>query len=357
MPVPTGQGMKGAVAAVAARAARGVQKAFHHSKSVVPIFGLGTWRAEPGKVAASVKHALDTGYRHIDMSPRYRNQKEIGEVFRSAFSSGGPLRRSDVFLASKLWNTDHRRVSEALTETLRDLQVDYLDLWYVHWPVALVAGHDSPGDVVRDTEADLQKTWADMEAEVRRGRVRHIAVSNFNRAQLGEILKTATIPPVANQVELHPYLPQGGLVRFCREHGIQVVAYCPIGSPGNAAHNREDVTPLIRHDVVVEVARWASLTPAQVMLKWAMQHNVSVIPKSVTPSRIEENFGALVEPRQLSEDELQQVSSVRTAQGGPVRYCMAKHYFKPGQSPAEFWGDEGGDMIQAPKKLRRAAAA
>ena len=306
------------------------------------MFGFGTWRAEARKVGESVKHALTMGYRHIDLSPRYGNQREVGLAFSEAF--GGGLRREEVFIASKLWNTDHRRVHEALTETLNDLQLTYLDVWYVHWPVALLPGQDTIGNIGFDDLAVISETWREMEREVDAGRVRHLAVSNFNVAQLERLFETAKIRPIANQVELHPYLPQGALVSFCKRHGMQVVAYCPIGSPGNAAKNRMEVTPIIERSDVIGVAVRNELTPAQVVLKWAMQHNVSVIPKSVTPSRIEENLGAQ-KRGMLSPEDMSVIDSVRTQHGTPVRYCAAAHLMRPGVSELQFWGDDGGDPL------------
>eukprot|EP01063_Lacrimia_lanifica_P017022 TRINITY_DN2370_c0_g2_i1.p1 TRINITY_DN2370_c0_g2~~TRINITY_DN2370_c0_g2_i1.p1 ORF type:complete len:377 (+),score=100.73 TRINITY_DN2370_c0_g2_i1:163-1131(+) len=311
----------------------------------MPAFGLGTWRAAKGAAGASVKHALAVGYRSIDLAPRYQNEAEIGAVaFAPAFTDPAPVPRAGVFIASKLWNTDHDNVHNALTKTLADLQLDYLDLWYMHWPVALAPGHDTVGNVRFNAAADLGRTWAAMEAEVQAGRVRALGVSNFNVEQLQALLQTATIKPVANQVELHPYLPQGRLVQFCRAHGIRVVAYCPIGSPGNAAQNVKAATPLIAHETVTSVADATGLTPAQVLLKWGLQHGITVIPKSVTPARIEENIAAWRNPQPLSDEHMAAIDGIAAADG-PVRYLRAEHYYRPGQSYLEFWGDDGGSPI------------
>ena len=357
-----------AAAAVTATATTGRRRSSH-----IPRFGLGTWRSERGAVGAAVAEALDLGYRHIDMAPRYRNQKEIGEALQGRLckeegagagagrrgrgrtpppspppSPPGCVPRASLFLASKLWNTDHGRVAEAVAETLAELQVEYLDMLYMHWPVALVAGHDSPGDIAFDDAAPtLEETWAAMEEEVVKGRVRRLGVSNFNTKQLDRLLQTAVVVPSANQIELHPYLPQGRLVRYCRRRGIDVVAYCPIGSPGNAARNRADVPAVIRHPTVTAIAAEHGVTAAQAVLKWAMQHGVAVIPKSVTPSRIRENLAAheTVDAAPLSAAALAALDSVAQQAGGPVRYCAAEHYMRPGVTQAEFWDDDGGETL------------
>eukprot|EP00659_Diplonema_papillatum_P008209 gene8209-12666_t len=182
----------------------------------MPRMGFGTWKSQPGKVGMAVKHAMAQGYRLIDMAPRYMNEKEIGD------GAYGPLfqteyKRSDFFLASKLWNSDHlvEHVSPALTTTLEDLKIEYLDLWYMHWPVALKKGHDNPDAIQFEDGVSIAETWAAMEEEFYKGRVKALGVSNFNVNQLEELFKTARIRPVVNQIELHPYLPQGNLVRFC----------------------------------------------------------------------------------------------------------------------------------------------
>ena len=304
----------------------------------MPRVGLGTWKSEKGVVGAAVKHAMQNGYRHIDMAPRYGNEKEIGKAFSDVFET---RERGEFFLGSKLWNTDHHpsRVSVALTTTLSDLRISYLDVWYMHWPVSLQPGGDIFPEI-KFEEVAIKDTWAAMEEEYDAGRVRSLAVSNFNVEQLSVLLKSARIKPVANQVELHPYLPNGRLVEYCRKNNIQVVAYSPIGSPGNAANNRKDVTALIKNNVITRLATEFSRTPAQIILKWALQKGVVVIPKSITPTRIDENFAAAslsdLPPRAISEiDRLPEI---------PVRYVSSPHLWN-GATELEFWKDNGTERI------------
>eukprot|EP01060_Flectonema_neradi_P014362 TRINITY_DN21061_c0_g1_i1.p1 TRINITY_DN21061_c0_g1~~TRINITY_DN21061_c0_g1_i1.p1 ORF type:complete len:345 (+),score=72.01 TRINITY_DN21061_c0_g1_i1:56-1090(+) len=306
--------------------------------NTMPRIGLGTWKAGKGVVGNAVKHALLNGYKHIDMAPRYGNEKEIGEVFNEVFKT---RERKEFFLGSKLWNTDHHpsQVSDALTRTLTDLQLTYLDTWYMHWPVSLKQGGDVYPDIVFDS-IPIEDTWAAMEKEYDVGRVRSLAVSNFNVEQLQSLLKVARIKPKYNQIELHPYLPNGRLVRFCKQHGIQVVAFSPIGSPGNAANNRKDVIPLIQNPVITQIAERVGRTPAQVVLKWGLQKGVVVIPKSVTPSRVDENLAAGSLP-DLSEDDVFQIDRLPQV---PTRYVSSPHFWN-GVTEADFWKDDGAESI------------
>lgn len=267
----------------------------------MPQLGLGTWKSAPGEAGAAVEYALtQAGYRHVDCAAIYRNEKEIGEGFERVFGSGG-TKREDVFITSKLWNTNHTRdrVRLGCERTLADLRLDYLDLYLMHWGVAIPKDTDpqeAEGIVVHAADKDgylmtekvsIRETWEAMEELVRAGLVKTIGVANFNGLMLNDILSYATIPPAVNQVELHPYLPQDTLVDYCQRNGIAVTAYSPLGSPGNFAGT--SAPSLLKDETVTDIAVKHKKSPAQVLIRWALERDTIVIPKSVTLERIVEN--------------------------------------------------------------------
>lgn len=253
----------------------------------IPLVGLGTWKSEPGVVGAAVSSALEAGYRHIDAAAIYGNEHEVGEALSAAIS-GGKVKREDLFVTSKLWNSKHRAadVRPALEKTLKDLRLDYLDLYLIHWPITGVPGPELTPPVV--------ETWAALEALVDAGLVRSIGVSNFSVKKLGRLLDVARIPPSVLQVEIHPYWRNDALLNFAESKGIHVTAYSPLGSP-DSSHlfkRKKSLDPL-RDEVVGEVAAKLGRNAGQVLIRWALQHGTSVIPKSVSPARIAGNLDVL----------------------------------------------------------------
>jgi len=263
----------------------------------LPALGLGTWKSSPGAVYAAVKEALASGYRHIDCAPIYQNEPEVGEAIAEAIDSG-TVARTDLWLTSKLWNNAHapEQVRPALEQTLADLRVDCLDLYLMHWPVAFAPGvlfARRSEEYIALADLPVIATWRAMEDCVARGLTRHIGVCNFSIAKLDALCRQATIRPAMNQIELHPYLQQEPMLAFCREKGILVTAYSPLGSGDRPVGMKKSDEPTLLADPVIQrVADKHKATPAQVLLAWGLGRKTVVIPKSIHPERQRQNLAA-----------------------------------------------------------------
>jgi len=194
----------------------------------MPALGLGTWKSNPGEVYAVVREAIKIGYRHIDCAAFYGNEPEIGQAFVDAFDAGD-VKREDLWVTSKLWNNAHLKkdVRPALEKTLKDLQLDYLDLYLIHWPVALKPGVQFPSsvnDFLSLDDAPTAATWEAMEACAKNGLSKHIGVSNFSIKKIRELLDDCEIKPEVNQIELHPFHQQPEMLEFCNKENIGYVA-------------------------------------------------------------------------------------------------------------------------------------
>ncbi|XP_063900037.1 aldo-keto reductase family 1 member B1-like [Zophobas morio] len=274
----------------------GVNKVYTlNDGNVIPSLGLGTWNSEKGILKEAVLEALKIGYVHIDCAYIYNNQREVGEAIKEAIDQH-IVERKNLFVTSKLWNDHHRKedVEKYCKVTLKDLGLDYLDLYLIHWPVSSKPNSHFPTQPDEFIDVPIEETWKAMESLVEKGLVKSVGVSNFSIHRIEEILNFCKIKPVVNQVECHPYLTQKPLQQFCLSKDILLTAYSPLGSPGRpSAFNKEDSPkPLMEDEKLISIAQAKHVSVAQVLIAWQLQNGNVVIPKSVTPERIKENFDA-----------------------------------------------------------------
>lgn len=274
----------------------------------MPALGLGTWKSAKGEVYTAVKTAIEIGYRHFDCALVYGNEQEIGQAFADAMKEG-TVKREDLWITSKLWNNSHEKqyILASINTTLKDLQLDYLDLYLIHWPVALkraVAYPQTGEDMLSLTDVPLSETWAEMIVLKEMGLTRHIGVSNFSIKKLEEVTATTGVRPEVNQLELHPFLQQWPMVDYCRQQGIVLTGYCPLGSSDRPANRIVDGEPkLFENEVIRTLAQARGCSAAQLMLAWAVSRGTSVIPKSVNAGRLQENLAAA--DIKLTEQEME----------------------------------------------------
>jgi alcohol dehydrogenase (NADP+) len=284
----------------------------------LPAIGLGTFgsdRYSAPEIAEAVLGAAAIGYRHFDCAAVYGNEKEIGDSLQKIMQGG--IQREEIWVTSKLWNDKHAQedVIPACKQTLHDLQLEYLDLYLIHWPFP---NHHAPGVDVssRDAHAvpyiheNYMKTWRQMEKLVEMGLVRHIGGSNMTIPKLKLLLRDAKIKPAANEMELHPHFQQPELFQFCANNNIEPIGYSPIGSPARPERDRtpEDTVD-IEDPVIVKIAQRLNVHPAVVCIKWAVQRGQVPIPFSVRPEQYWGNLKAVtVDP--LTDKEMQEIAGI-----------------------------------------------
>jgi alcohol dehydrogenase (NADP+) len=260
----------------------------NHGGGRMPAVGFGTLIADAATTRSATQYAIEAGYRHFDCAERYRNEREVGEALKAGLAAGG-IARENIFVTSKLWNTNHRpeRVEPAFAASLERLGIDYLDLYLMHTPFAFQAGdeqdpRDANGDVIYDTGVSLLDTWQAMEDLVDRGKCRAIGLSDITLKDLAPLYDSARIKPAVIEVEAHPYLPETELLEFCSERKIVFLAFAPLGH-GIRPGPLED-------PVVTRTAEQVGKTPAQVLLAWAVQRGTAVLTTPKTAARARENF-------------------------------------------------------------------
>ena len=268
----------------------------------IPALGFGTLIPDPVATKTATKAALEAGFRQLDASERYRNEKEVGDALQEVFGAG-KIKRGDVFVATKLWNNNHRpeRVKPAFEASLKKLQLDYVDLYLIHTPFAFRPGdeqdpRDASGNVIYDKGVTLLDTWRAMEGLVDEGRCKAIGLSDISTDKVNEIFEAARIKPAVVHVESHPYLPEWDLLAYCRKHGIVLQAFAALG------HGSEP--KLLEDPLITAIAQRVKKTPAQVLLAWGIQRGTAVLTTSTTPRRIKENF----EVSTLPEDAVRGIS-------------------------------------------------
>ncbi len=297
---------------------RHTKMALNNGAGAIPALGFGTLIPDPVATRTATRAALEAGFRLLDAAERYRNETEVGAALQEVFKAG-TIKREEVFVATKLWNNNHRpeRVKPAFEASLKKLQLDHVDLYLIHTPFAFQPGdeqdpRDANGNVIYDKGVTLLDTWRALEGLVDEGKCKAIGLSDISLDQTKEIFEAARIKPAVVHVESHPYLPQWDLLDYCSKHGIVLQAFAALG------HSSEP--NLLLDPVITAIARRVNKTPAQVLLAWAIQRGTALLTTSKTPSRIKENFEVSTLPeeavREISEGIKLQVRFNRVVETG-----------------------------------------
>ncbi|RYC59065.1 hypothetical protein CHU98_g7154 [Xylaria longipes] len=296
----------------------------------IPALGFGTFANEgaKGETYKAVKCALEVGYRHLDCAWFYHNENEVGDGIRDFLKENPSVKREDLFICTKVWNHLHEpeEVKWSFENSLRNFGLDYIDMFIVHWPIAAESnddhtpkiGADGKYVIKKDLTENPEPTWRAMEELLASGKTRSIGVSNWTIAGLKKLLSFAKVKPQVNQVEVHPFLPNGKLIEFCQAHDIVVEAYSPLGSQDQIPTTGEKVRT---NKTLNEVADRSGHTLAQVLLAWGLRRGYVVLPKSSTPSRIESN----AQIPELSDEDFGAVQQV--AEGRHTRFVNMKDTF------------------------------
>jgi aldehyde reductase len=274
----------------------------------MPALGFGTLIPDATETRNATKAALEAGFRHLDCAERYRNEEQVGEAIRECLH-GGLFAREDLFVTTKLWNSNHRpeRVGPAFDASRAKLQADYVDLYLMHTPFAFQPGdnqdpRDADGNVIYDRGVTLQETWRAMEGLLDSGRLRAIGLSDVNLDQLREVFESAKVKPAVVQIESHPYLPQTEILEYCQRNGIVMLAFAPLGhgmKPG-----------VLEDPVIAAIAKRVSQTAAQVLLAWAVQRGTAVLTTPKSAAHVMESLKV----RGIPEDAVAEIDAIQTRQ-------------------------------------------
>ncbi len=274
----------------------------------MPVLGFGTLISDAAATISATRGALEAGFRHFDCAERYRNEREVGEALQAGLAAGG-IAREDIFVTTKLWNTNHRpeRVEPAFEASLERLRLNYLDLYLIHTPFAFQPGdeqdpRDQNGNILYDRDVTLLDTWGAMESLVDRGKCRAIGLADLSLSRLLPIYESARIKPAVIQVEAHPYFPGTELLEFCKQKGIVFLAFAPLGHgirPG-----------LLEDPVISAIAARVEKTPAQVLLAWAVQRGTALLTTPKNAARARENLNISA----LPEDAFDEINRIQTRQ-------------------------------------------
>ena len=274
--------------------------ALNNGSGAIPALGFGTLIPDPVATKNATKAALEAGFRALDTAERYRTEKEVGEAMKEVFNAGR-IKREEVFVATKLWNTNHRpeRVKPAFEASLKKLQLDYVDLYLIHTPFAFQPGEeqdprDAGGNVIYDRGVKLSDTWGAVEKLVEEGKCRAIGLSDLGLEGVKEIFGAARIKPAVVHVESHPYLPEWELLDYCRKNGIVLQAFAALGHSGEPN--------LLTDPVIAGIASRVGKTPAQVLLAWAIQRGTALLTTTKNPDRIKGNFDISTLPEEAMRE-------------------------------------------------------
>lgn len=306
----------------------------------IPAVGFGTFASEgaKGESYKAVQVALKTGYRHLDCAWFYQNEGEVGEAVRDFLKENPSVKREDIFICTKVWNHLHEpeEVKWSLNNSLENFGLDYIDLFLVHWPIAsekddknMPKLNEKGQYVIKDELTKNHKpTWGAMEELYKEGKVKAIGVSNWTIPQMKDMLSWCNVKPAVNQVEIHPFLPNDELVKFCFDNGIMPAAYSPLGSQNQVPTTGEKVNT---NPTLNAIAEKGGNSLAQVLIAWGLRRGYVVLPKSSTPSRIESNFKI----PQLTDEDFNAVNEV--AKGRHTRFVNMKDTFG-----YDVWPEEAG---------------
>jgi len=296
----------------------------------IPAVGFGTFANEgaAGETYKAVTHALNTGYRHLDCAWFYQNEGEVGDAVHDFLKSNPSVKREDIFICTKVWPhlMEPDQIKWSFNNSLEKLRLEYIDLFLLHWPIAAESdenrmpkiGADGKYIIRKDLTENLEPSWRAVEEIYRSGKAKAVGVSNWTIEGLKKLLSYAEVKPMVNQIEIHPFLPNEDLVKFCLEHDILPEAYSPLGSQNQVPTTGETVRS---NKTLNEVAQRSGHDLAQVLLAWGLKRGYVVLPKSSTPKRIESNW----QIPELSEDDFQAVQSV--AKGRHTRFVNMKDTF------------------------------